>query len=47
MNDPVQAQVDPCNAHDVRAFLACYNDDVVVTVGTGTILMSGGDSMRP
>ncbi len=46
MNDPVQAQVDAYNAHDVGAFLACYTDDVVVTDGTGTILISGLNSMR-
>lgn len=44
--DPVQAQLDAYNAHDVEAFAACYAADVKIFDATGTLVMDGIDAVR-
>jgi hypothetical protein len=44
--DPVQAQLDAYNAHDVEAFAACYAADVKIFDATGTLVMEGLDALR-
>jgi hypothetical protein len=44
--DPVQAQVDAYNAHDIDAFVAAYAEDVVITDATGRAIMQGTDTIR-
>jgi len=44
--DPVQAQLDAYNAHDVEAFAACYAADVKIFDATGTLVMDGTDALR-
>ncbi|MEO6510787.1 MAG: nuclear transport factor 2 family protein [Nocardioides sp.] len=44
--NPVQAQVDAYNAHDIDAFVAAYADDVVITDAAGRAIMQGGDVIR-
>ncbi|HEU5268509.1 MAG TPA: nuclear transport factor 2 family protein [Jatrophihabitans sp.] len=39
--DPVAAQVDAYNAHDLTRFLSCFDKDVVFEDGTGQKLFSG------
>lgn len=46
MIDPVQAQLDAYNAHDLEAFLACYTDACVVEDGEGNRLVTGKAEMR-
>lgn len=46
MTDPVQAQLDAYNAHDLEAFLACYTDTCVVDDGEGNRLVTGKAEMR-
>jgi hypothetical protein len=46
MDDPVQAQVEAYNARDVEAFVACYADDVVISDGSATVLMTGRAQLR-
>ncbi len=46
MVDPIQAQVEAYNAHDVDAFVACFADDVVVADGAGMTVMSGVGALR-
>jgi hypothetical protein len=44
--DPVQAQLDAYNAHDVAAFAACYAADVKIFDATGALVMEGTDALR-
>jgi hypothetical protein len=44
--DPVQAQLDAYNAHDVEAFVACYAADVKMFDATGTLVMDGAEAVR-
>jgi hypothetical protein len=44
--DPVQAQVDAYNAHDIDAFVAAYAEDVVITDATGRAIMQGTEAGR-
>lgn len=44
--DPVQAQLDAYNAHDVDAFLACYAPDAVIRHADGRVLMQGHEQIR-
>jgi uncharacterized protein (TIGR02246 family) len=44
--DPVQAQLDAYNAHDVEAFAACYAADVKIFDATGTLVTEGTDALR-
>jgi len=44
--DPVQAQLDAYNAHDIEAFLACYAPDVEIRHADGRVLMRGHDEVR-
>ena len=39
--DIVARQVEAFNAHDLESYLACYADHVVVTSGTGEVLLEG------
>jgi hypothetical protein len=43
--DPVERQVDACNAHDLDAFAACYADDIVIGDGRGTVLLAGREAL--
>jgi DNA phosphorothioation-dependent restriction protein DptG len=45
-HDPVQAQLDAYNAHDVDAFAACYATDVKIFDATGALVMEGLDALR-
>lgn len=45
-HDPVQAQLDAYNAHDVEAFAACYAADVKIFDATGALVMDGLDALR-
>ena len=45
-HDPVQAQLDAYNAHDVEAFAACYAADVKIFDATGTLVTEGTDALR-
>lgn len=44
--DPVDAQLEAYNAHDVDSFVACYSPDVVFRDGQGNALLVGRDAMR-
>jgi len=44
--DPVQAQLDSYNAHDVEAFAACYAREVKMFDAAGTLLVDGIDALR-
>jgi hypothetical protein len=44
--DPVQAQLDAYNAHDVEAFAACYADDVKMFDAAGALVVDGADALR-
>jgi hypothetical protein len=44
--DVVGRQVAAYNDHDLEAFLACYAADVLITSGTGQILLEGIDAVR-
>lgn len=44
--DPVQAQLDAYNAHDVEAFVRCYAADVRLFDANGALLMQGHEAMR-
>lgn len=46
MTDPVQAQLDAYNAHDVAAFARCYAQDVRAYDAQGTTLFEGIDALR-
>lgn len=46
MADPVQAQLDAYNAHDIERFLACYAPDAVIRHADGRVLMRGHDAIR-
>jgi hypothetical protein len=46
MTDPVQAQLDAYNAHDVAAFARCYRDDVRAYDAQGTLLFEGIEALR-
>jgi uncharacterized protein (TIGR02246 family) len=45
-DDPVQAQLDAYNAHDIERFLACYATDAVIRHADGRVLMRGHDAIR-
>ena len=42
----VQAQLDAYNAHDLRAFTACYADDAQVLDAEGRVLRDGIEEIR-
>jgi len=44
--DPVQAQLDAYNAHDVEAFVACYAVDVKMFDAEGRLVVDGRDAAR-
>ena len=44
--DPVQAQLEAYNAHDIDAFMACYAEDAVVRHADGRVLMNGHAELR-
>lgn len=44
--DPVQAQLDAYNAHDVDAFVACYAQDVRMFDAAGALMVDGRDAAR-
>jgi len=44
--DPVQAQLDAYNRHDIESFLASYAPDATVRHADGRVLMSGHDQIR-
>jgi hypothetical protein len=44
--DPVQTQVDAYNARDIKAFVAAYADDIVISDADGRILLGGVEAMR-
>ena len=46
VDDPVQAQLEAYNRHDVEAFLACYAADAVIRHADGRVLMSGHAEIR-
>ena len=46
MDDAVGRQLAAYNAHDLRAFLACYHDRVVVEDAQGQVLMKGIGELR-
>lgn len=45
-DDPVQAQLDAYNAHDLETFLDCYAADAVIRHADGRVLMSGHAELR-
>jgi hypothetical protein len=45
-HDPVQAQLDAYNAHDVEAFAACYAADVKIFDAAGALVTQGTDALR-
>jgi hypothetical protein len=45
-SDPVQAQLDAYNAHDVEAFVACYAADVRMYDAAGALMVDGRDAAR-
>jgi uncharacterized protein (TIGR02246 family) len=45
VDDPVQAQLEAYNAHDLEAFLACYADDAVIRNADGQVLMRGREEI--
>lgn len=44
--DPVQAQLDAYNAHDVDAFVACYAPDVKMFDAAGQLVVDGRAAAR-
>jgi hypothetical protein len=44
--DPVQAQLDAYNTHDVDAFLDCYAPEAVIRHADGRVLMRGHEEIR-
>jgi hypothetical protein len=44
--DPVSAQADAFNAHDLEAFVACYAPHVTVRSGDGEVVLDGIDAVR-
>ncbi len=46
MIDPVAAQLEAYNAHDVKAFMANYTDDCIVEDGAGNRQLTGATEMR-
>jgi len=45
-DDPVQAQLDAYNAHDVDAFVACYATTVKMFDAAGHLVVDGRDAAR-
>jgi hypothetical protein len=46
ITDPVQAQLDAYNAHDVEAFVACYTADVKMFDAAGALMVDGRAAAR-
>ncbi len=46
MRDPVQAQLDAYNAHDIEAFVACFSEDCISEDGEGKRIFTGKSEMR-
>jgi hypothetical protein len=46
VDDPVQAQLDAYNRHDVDGFLACYAEDAVIRLADGRVWMRGHGDIR-
>jgi hypothetical protein len=44
--DPVEAQLEAYNAHDLERFVVCYSEDVVVDDGKGNVLARGHAGLR-
>jgi len=44
--DPLQAQLDAYNAHDLEAFVACYAPQVRMYDAGGALLVAGSDGIR-
>ena len=44
--DPVQAQLDAYNAHDVEAFVACYSRNVKMYDAAGALVIDGSEATR-
>jgi hypothetical protein len=46
VNDPVQAQLEAYNRHDVDGFVACYAEDAEIRLADGRVLMRGREEIR-
>jgi hypothetical protein len=45
LKDPVSAQVDAYNAHDLKKFISCFDQDIVFENAAGEKMFSGRDAM--